>query len=646
MSESAKNSSSQATPDFSLGKSPTAARTRISEQLSDEEVRQRPLSFGLALRLFGSMGQHIWHLILAAIFCLICVAADMSVPKQISRIIDTAVTATTKGTLAELDTWALVLPVFCLYLISRVFGAAQWLLANYATNKAMQSFRQQFFQKLQALSKSFFDQHKVGWLVARNTSDLQMIREFLTFTLMIAIISGTSLTIAFYQLSRMSWYTLLPFMLVTPPMVLLSRWFRKHLSKVQRGVRDQNSRLVANLAETVRGIRVVHAYRREEFNLEAYDKINRTQRDLEIKVARLGAVFLPSFDFLGIFNIVLIIAIGTWLINPGGHGAGTQGLSPGHFAAYILYMQSILWPTRMLVELYGLAISAMASAERIFEILDIEPEIQDKTDARELTSVNGEVVFAEVSFRYTADTPWVFEKLNIRVEAGETIALVGETGAGKTTFASLVARFHDPTEGVVRLDGVDLRDLKQDSLHAQMGIVLQQGYLFSGTVLENLRFARPELPETEVINIAKSLGTHEYFASLPRGYGTRIIEGGGSLSLGQQQLLALTRAIVADPKILIMDEPTSSLDVFTERILQTALDRIVAGRTTILIAHRLSTVRDADRILVIAAGGIAEEGTHEELLKKGGRYTELVRRSEATEGLLGISAAEAENRDF
>ncbi len=600
-----------------------------SEKWSAEEVEQRPLSLRLILRTFGALGPYLWLVLLAVVLCVLCIASEMCVIREIKTLLD-------RSDLRGAALWPLIRPIFFYYLFSRVCGGAQWVFTNYATNKAVAILRQRFFAQLQSLSKRFYDNHKAGWLVARNTSDIQVISEFLTFSLMMTAIFAATFGFALTEMYRITPALLLACAVVVPAMLAITIWYKRRMTRTQRQTRAKNSELVANMAETARGIRVVHAFSREQLNLETFSEINRDAHDLEIKVAGLNAFFLPSLDFLGILNIAIVTGFGLWLVDHNYLTAAGTPITTGNLAACILYMNLILWPLRMMVEIYSLAIATMAAAERVFEIMDMDPEVRDAPDAAELRPLRGEIAFERVSFRYGDGTPWVLRDLDLRITAGETVALVGETGAGKTTIASLAARFYDAVEGRVLIDGKDVRACTQDSLHQQMGIVLQQGFLFSGTILDNLRFGRPELTRAEVENTARELGTHELIAGLPDGYETTVLEGGGSISLGQQQLVALTRAVVADPRILILDEPTSALDVYTERIIQNALERITAGRTTIIIAHRLSTVRYADRILVVDQGEIVESGSHEELLARRGKYHELVARSETTGSLLGV----------
>jgi len=590
----------------------------VSEKLPQAR-HQRPLSMKLIVRLFRNLGPWIWLLVAGNILCLICAATDMAIIREVRHIIDTP----DKKTVSLL---ALVGPLGVMCLINRVTGWGQWLLTLYSVNRAVERIRIDFFTKLTTLSKSFFNTHKAGWLIARNTGDIFQINNFLTFALMMTVYFSTAITFAFIEMFRVSPVLLAPTVIMLPVVIFSTRRYQNKMSRAQRDAREQNSRLVANLSENVRGVRVVQAFSRQQHNFSRFEKLNRKSREMELRVSRLNAFFLPSIDFLGIFNTIIVITFAALL---------NQGLIPffpkisfssGILIQYISYMNIIVWPIRMLLEMYSTAMAAMAAAERIYEIMDTPPEIEDRPDAPAITVTRGEIALTDVTFSYTPDTPPVLKELNLTIPPGKTFALVGETGAGKTTIGALIARFFDPTEGTVTIDGTDIASVTQKSLHRSMGIVLQEGFLFSGTVLENIGFAAPTLSRAELIDCAQQLGTHESILSLANGYDTIIREGGRSLSAGQRQLICLTRALAADPAILILDEPTSSLDIQTERILQQALERLCADRTTVIIAHRLSTIRNADTICVIDKGAIVEQGTHETLLARNGRYHSLVRR--------------------
>jgi ATP-binding cassette subfamily B protein len=369
----------------------------------------------------------------------------------------------------------------------------------------------------------------------------------------------------------------------------------------------------------------VQAFSRQERNLEDFNSLNLLSHDTEIRAAKLDAVFMPSLDFIGILNTTIEVAFAAWLIKNPHFPLLGKPLTTADEIAYVLYMNAILWPTRMIVEIYSMAIRAMAAAERIYEIIDMPLDIRDPDSPIKIKKLEGNIKFEDAGFSYAADEPWIIRGFNLTISRGETVALVGKTGAGKTTIASLIARFYDLNEGKLIIDNHNIRHYRQSDLHAYMGIVLQQGYLFSGTVLDNLRFRNSNATRQEIIDCAKQLGTHEAISALSAGYDTEIMEGGESISLGQRQIISITRALLADPDILILDEPTSSLDIHTEATIQKAINKLIKNRTTIIIAHRLSTIRNADRIVVIDAGNIQESGTHEELMQRNGTYRELVK---------------------
>ncbi len=598
------------------------SRNTTSETEELKEGASRPLSLKLVLRILGTLGRYIWLIFLANVFLFICIRADMLIIREIRKLLD-------RDDLMTAGIFTLIGPIVLLAAVNRLFGWSQWMITIFASNRAIARLRVRLFEKLQDLSKSFHDRHKAGWLVARNTGDIRIIEDFMTFALMIFMVFLAAVGCATAEIARISWVLLLPCVLIVPIVLAITITYKHHISIAQRAAREQHSRLVANMTEAVRGVRVVHAFSRQEHNLEEFNTLNLMHHDTELRVARLNSLFIPSMDFLGILNTAIVIVFGSWLVS---HNA-TEGifavkLSTGDLVAYMLYMNVIIFPVRLMVELYSMAMRAMAAAERVFEVIDMEPEVQDPPSSDLPDTVHGRMVMENVGFRYAEDKAWILRNFSLELPAGRTIALVGETGAGKTTVSSLLARFYDVQEGRILLDGVELKSIPQDLLHHQMGIVLQEGFLFSGTVLDNLRFRSPDMAREEVVRVAKDLGTHDAIMSLSDGYETLILEGGSSISEGQRQIVSITRALIANPKILVLDEPTSSLDVHTEHTIQNAIEKLIANRTTIVIAHRLSTVRHADRIVVIDDGAIIEAGDHDSLMKQNGRYYDLVVRSE------------------
>lgn len=591
--------------------------TTISENRIEQETQG--LSLRLAIRILSILGPHRWMIFFATLMVCVSAWADMQIIHYASQLIESTHWQES-GSLRPL------LPLALFALLNRAFGWGQWLISVYAGNRAIAALRKQFFGCLMLFSKSFFDRHKAGWLVARSTGDMAILQDFTTYALMMLGVLVTITISAMIRISRIAPMLLLPALVMMPLVIFLAARYKKRMSHLQRTARDQNSRLVANMAETVRGVRVVHAFSRQERNLEDFNAINLNSHDTEVRIAKLDGIFLPALDFMSVLNLIIVVLFATWVLHDPRFEVLARHISMGDVIAYVLYMNVLIWPMRMIVELYGMSLRAMSAAERIFEVIDLEPDVADPPAPVPLSAMQGALRFEQVSFRYKQDGEWIIKNLSLAIRPGETVALAGTTGAGKTTMLSLAARFFDPQEGQVLLDGTDVRQFAQDDLHQHMGIVLQQGYLFSGTVMENLKFRRTDLSDDFVIEQARKLGTHTAITALSDGYQTYIQEGGESISLGQRQIIAITRAMLADPAILLLDEPTSSLDVYTESVIQKAIQDVIKNRTAIIIAHRLSTIEKADRILVIDKGQIIEQGSHAELLRNNGSYQRLVMR--------------------
>ncbi len=599
------------------------ASSGFSEKKSlDDAPKLGWSSVRLLFRLFGSLGAYRYLVWTGNLLCVINVASDMAIVSEIGKIMDRD--DLLSASLFEILGWLIL---YCV--INRVFGYSQFSVTVYASNRAVENLRKKFFEKLQSMPKKFYDEHKSGWLVARNTGDMGTINEFVTASLMMMVVIVTLTIFACIQMLRTAPILMLPAAIFLPLAAWLFAWFRKYLTLAQEAFSNQNSTMVGYLAETVRGIRVVQAFGREQLNKETYAGMNQESLNLRMSAARYSAVFLPSVDFIGMFGIVSVMSFGAYLIHIGYKGPDGTVISAGQLASFILYMNLLLNPIRMLVELYALAISASVSARRVFELIDMPLTLKDPSEPKAVVNISGCIEFKNITFSYAENRPAIFSNLNLKIEAGESVALVGATGSGKTTLANLAARFMDPNSGTVLLDGIDVKDFKQEALHSHMGIVLQEGFLFTGTVLDNIRFRRPNLGREETVELCRRLGTHNSIRALPDSYDTIVHEGGNSLSVGQRQIISLSRALAADPRVLILDEATSAIDIHTERILDRALSRLIKGRTTLLIAHRLSTVRNANRILVIGEGGILEQGSHQELVDKKGHYYRLLSAGDA-----------------
>ncbi len=483
--------------------------------------------------------------------------------------------------------------------------------------------REQLFAHLQKLSLSFYNRYSVGRIITRVINDVEVLREFITWALLaivrdLFVVIGTLITMLVLD-TRLS---LIAFS-VLPLMIGITVAFRRRARRNYRLVRQAISWVNSVLAENINGVRVVQAFSRQEKNYTDFrDQVNQNNKATSLKAARIAAAFPASFDLMGAISIALVVWVGGRAVLSTDSAAA---ITPGLLIAFILYIERIFEPIRDLSQRYDAFQSTMASGERILALMDTPAEVVDDPNAVDLPYLRGEVQFDQMSFHYSDDPTPVLSEINLNVQPGETIALVGRTGAGKSTLVKLVSRFHDPTQGAIKIDGFDLRKVTQNSLRSQMGIVLQDPFLFSGSVMENIRFGRLDASDEEVLQAAQAVGAHDFIMRLPKGYQTSVEEGGVVLSVGQRQLISFARALLADPRILILDEATSSVDTQTERVIQAALARLLKGRTAFVIAHRLSTVANADRILVIEDGRIVEQGTHESLLAEQKVYYQLAK---------------------
>ncbi len=552
--------------------------------------------------------------VLAVVLMILGSAAAVAGPYLVKLALDAGVRAGSPRVLGQVVT---------VYLAAAI---VQWTVTYARVNlmarvgqSIIYDLRAQLFQHLQRLSLNFFNRFSVGRVISRVINDVSVLREFITWALL-AIVRDvfTLLGILVAMLTMNRRLSLLTFG-VLPLMVLVTLVFRRRARENYRRVREAISWVNSVLAENINGVRVVQAFSRQRLNYEHFrDTVNRHNLTTNLRAARLAALFFPTIDWLGALAMALVIWVG------GGAVLG-QELTPGVLVAFVLYIDRFFEPIRDLSQRYDTFQSTMAGGERILALLEAEPEIRDAPDAVPLPPLRGDVVFDHVSYHYPDDEQPVLTDICLEVAAGETVALVGRTGAGKTTLVRLVARFLDPSQGRVLIDGYDLRQVTQASLRGQMGIVLQDPFLFSGTVRENIRFGRLEASDDEVEQAARAVGAHDFIQRLRLGYDTPVEEGGVVLSVGQRQLISFARALLADPRLLILDEATSSVDTQTERQIQRALARLLRGRTAFVIAHRLSTVVHADRIVVLEGGRIVEQGTHSELLARRQTYYRLYR---------------------
>jgi ATP-binding cassette subfamily B protein len=414
------------------------------------------------------------------------------------------------------------------------------------------------------------------------------------------------------------WRLCLAVSVVLPPLFVATRLFHIYGIEAHRKVRAQTSRLTAAMAENIAGVRVVQAFAREEENINRFQQLHETHNELALAAARVFHTYMPFLGLMAGIGTAIIIGYGGTLVMRG-------EITVGELAAFALYLGMFFGPIQTMGDLYNAILSTAASAERIFQLLDTAPQVRNRAGAEPLPPIRGHIIFEDVWFRYDSTPPdtWVLKNVAFEARPGETVALVGHTGSGKTSIISLIARFYEPQRGRILMDGIDLQSATIESLHEQIGIVTQENFLFTGTVMENLKFGRPGASDEEVIQAAQTLGTHDLIRHFADGYRTKVGERGGNFSAGERQLLTFTRAMVAQPRILILDEATSAVDAQIERVIQHALEELFARRTSFVVAHRLSTVRHAHRILVLSNGEIVEQGTHDALLARSGHYAKL-----------------------
>jgi ABC-type multidrug transport system fused ATPase/permease subunit len=495
------------------------------------------------------------------------------------------------------------------------FSYAQTYFTGWTGERMLADLRHHVFRHLQRLSLGFYERNRAGVIISRLTNDVEALDQLVTDGVTSLVQNSLTLAGTAVVLFFLDWRLALATLTVMPAMAFATAWFRKRSGRAYREVRETLGAVTATLAEDIAGMRVLQSFTRERSAQENFRRVSDTYRQSNMQTVVLNGIYFPAVDFLSSAASAIVLGYGGWL-------AFNGQVSIGTLVAFLGYLSNFFDPVQQLSQLYNTFLSAVAALDKITDLLDEAPEVQDAGDAVDLDRIAGRVAFETVRFAYGRG-PEVLHGIDLDIPAGTTVALVGHTGAGKSTIAKLIARFYDPTEGRITIDGTDLRHVRQESLRRQLGVVPQEGFLFAGTVSENIAFGNRSAGHEEIVATARAVGADDFIDRLEDGYETQLGERGSRLSLGQRQLIAFARALLADPRILILDEATSSVDIGTERKIEAALRRLLHGRTAFIIAHRLSTIRDADLIVVLEHGVVVEQGTHDELLATHGLYRSL-----------------------
>ncbi len=582
----------------------------MSDMHFEEEDFNTKVNTRTLRRVLGLLRPH-WRWVLGFLVAIAIVSSLESYFTFLSkRIVDEGIIAGNRDALIGILTQY---GFMMLFQIAAVFTFIY--LAGILGHRVQYDMRKHLFEHLQTLSFSYYDRTPVGWIMSRLTSDPNRISELVTWGILDVTWAVLNITTALIFMFTINWQLALIVMVTIPILLAVAVWFKQKILVEYRLVRKLNSKITGALNENITGVRVVKALRRENANLEEFGELTSDMYRSSYRAAYFSALFLPSVQIISAFAVGAVVLFG-------GIQVPTGVMTIGSIQAFVSYITFMLWPVQDMARVYASMQQAVASAERVFSLADAQPDIIDDANAEDPGTIHGDIVFENVDFYYDPKKP-VLTNFNLHVKQGETIALVGATGGGKSTIVNLVCRFYEPKAGRITIGGRDYTKIPLHSIHSRIGMVLQTPHLFSGTIRDNIRYGRLTATDGEVEEAARLTGAHEFIMRLDDGYDEQVGEGGILLSVGQKQLLSLARAVLANPEIFIMDEATSSVDTLTEALIQRGMETLMENRTSFIIAHRLSTVKRADRIIVIANGQIQEMGSHAELLRERGYYYSL-----------------------